>query len=345
MKTTSKAIALAVLAALLCSCDSRTAAELKAERAGRLYQAAMSDYSAGRLNEAAKGFEKVVRAEPGNTSARFQLASLQLDGMRDYLGAFCNYREYLLIAPDSDKAKMAKERLALCERHVADELAKKHKLIGDAAIAAEGERARREIEQLKSDREKASASLSAAQEALAKLKGENERLRKLLATMEGGDGEPSKPVDVVASVKDLLDDDGDDGAKPMKVSVSDATGDDAKTPSAATALDDAKALNALAEAEEAGFGSSSGLLPGQAADAKDRKKAAAEEQKKAKAAQATAKAALPETYVVQDGDTLYKIAQKFYGRTSAWKRIREENKDKISTDGRVRTGQVLKLPK
>jgi nucleoid-associated protein YgaU len=241
---------------------------------------------------------------------------------------------------------MAKERLALCEKHVADELARKHKLIGDAAIAAEGERLRGEIKTLTDERDRASASLAASQESLAKLKSENDRLRKLLATMEGGGGEPSKPMDVAATVKDLLDDDGDDdGAKPVKVSAKDALGDDADVPSAATSLDDAKALNALAEAEEAGFGSSSGMLPGQAPDAKAQKKAAEDAQKKTKAEQAAKKDAIPDTYTVQEGDTLYKIAQRFYGRTSAWKRIREENKDKISTDGRVRTGQVLKLPK
>jgi nucleoid-associated protein YgaU len=53
----------------------------------------------------------------------------------------------------------------------------------------------------------------------------------------------------------------------------------------------------------------------------------------------------PDSYVVQEGDTLYKIALRFYGRTSAWKMIREANKESITTDGRVRTGQTLKLPK
>ena len=37
--------------------------------------------------------------------------------------------------------------------------------------------------------------------------------------------------------------------------------------------------------------------------------------------------------------------RRFYGRTSAWKIIREANKESITTDGRVRTGQTLRLPK
>ena len=52
----------------------------------------------------------------------------------------------------------------------------------------------------------------------------------------------------------------------------------------------------------------------------------------------------PETYVVQEGDTLYRIALRFYGRISAWAEIRDANKTVISTDGRVRAGQTIKLP-
>jgi nucleoid-associated protein YgaU len=144
--------------------------------------------------------------------------------------------------------------------------------------------------------------------------------------MGADESEPGGKADI-ASVKDLLD------------------AEDAEAPARAAALADAKELNALAEAEEAGAGSSSSLLPQQAADAKDRKKAAEDAEKRAKSAQQAARAAIPETYVVQEGDTLYKIAIRFYGRTSAWKSIREANKDSIGTDGRVRTGQKLKLPR
>jgi nucleoid-associated protein YgaU len=52
----------------------------------------------------------------------------------------------------------------------------------------------------------------------------------------------------------------------------------------------------------------------------------------------------PETYVVQEGDTLYRIALRFYGRISAWAAIRDANKAVISTDGRVRAGQTIRLP-
>jgi nucleoid-associated protein YgaU len=52
----------------------------------------------------------------------------------------------------------------------------------------------------------------------------------------------------------------------------------------------------------------------------------------------------PPTYVVQEGDTLYRIAVRFYGRLSAWKMIRDANKTVISNDGRVRAGVTIVLP-
>ena len=90
------------------------------------------------------------------------------------------------------------------------------------------------------------------------------------------------------------------------------------------------------------------LLPKQTAadrarrDAAEKAKADAERAAAEKAA--AEKAKRPPTYVVQEGDTLYKIALKFYGRVSAWKSIRDANKATISTDGRVNAGQTINLP-
>ena len=52
----------------------------------------------------------------------------------------------------------------------------------------------------------------------------------------------------------------------------------------------------------------------------------------------------PETYTVQEGDTLYRISTRFYGNSAKWRAIRELNKATISTDGRLRAGQVIRLP-
>ena len=54
--------------------------------------------------------------------------------------------------------------------------------------------------------------------------------------------------------------------------------------------------------------------------------------------------ARPSTYVVQPGDSLMKIAERFYGSRSKWRDIQRANMTTISTDGRVNAGRTIKLP-
>ncbi|MBN1992547.1 MAG: LysM peptidoglycan-binding domain-containing protein [Anaerolineae bacterium] len=51
-----------------------------------------------------------------------------------------------------------------------------------------------------------------------------------------------------------------------------------------------------------------------------------------------------DTYVVQPGDTLSKIAQQIYGDYRLWRLIFEANQDKISDPGLIRVGMELRLP-
>ena len=52
----------------------------------------------------------------------------------------------------------------------------------------------------------------------------------------------------------------------------------------------------------------------------------------------------PATYVVQPGDSLMKIAARFYGMRSKWRDIQRANMTTVSADGRVSAGQMLRLP-
>ncbi|HET8940508.1 MAG TPA: LysM peptidoglycan-binding domain-containing protein [Rudaea sp.] len=51
-----------------------------------------------------------------------------------------------------------------------------------------------------------------------------------------------------------------------------------------------------------------------------------------------------QTYKVVSGDSLSKIAQKFYGHANRWREIFEANRDQISNPDRIKVGQVLKIP-
>jgi uncharacterized protein YidB (DUF937 family) len=49
-------------------------------------------------------------------------------------------------------------------------------------------------------------------------------------------------------------------------------------------------------------------------------------------------------YTVVPGDSLSKIAQRFYGDASQWPRIFDANRDQLQNPDRIRQGQKLKIP-
>jgi nucleoid-associated protein YgaU len=51
-----------------------------------------------------------------------------------------------------------------------------------------------------------------------------------------------------------------------------------------------------------------------------------------------------QTYTVNKGDTLSKIAKEFYGSANRWHEIFDANRDQISNPDLIRPGQVLKIP-
>lgn len=61
---------------------------------------------------------------------------------------------------------------------------------------------------------------------------------------------------------------------------------------------------------------------------------------KSKAA-ATAKEAVTVSYTIQSGDTLWKIAEEYYGAGQLWQKIFEDNKDVIKDPNKIFAGQVI----
>jgi LysM repeat protein len=54
--------------------------------------------------------------------------------------------------------------------------------------------------------------------------------------------------------------------------------------------------------------------------------------------------AAEQTYVVQAGDSLSKIAKQFLGDANAYPAIFDANRDQLSDPDKIRPGQVLKIP-
>lgn len=314
-KTLTALTALTVLTA----CDRIANADFERDRADRTYRAAMDDYRAGRIPQAIDGLKKTCSANPANASARFQLACLLQDSAKDYVSAFCAFREYLLQRPESEKAKLAEDRMSVCEREMARVLTERFapQAVQDALRDVQEVRAAQA--KIESERAKLKSELETAMRDLARMRQENARLKELMRDEVGSEPAVSEHAKDVAEAKRAVDEDAGAGAD------------------IADEIAEAKKLVSSDAAEPP-------PMLSQAEDAKAKRAAARE------AAQNVKKPVLyphenrPATYVVQEGDTLYKIAVRFYGRASAWSKIRSANKATISMDGRVREGQKIVLP-
>ena len=302
-----KLYAAAAFAALtLTGCDMLRDREARRERASAGYREAMADFSAGRIDAAVKGLQKVVKDDPANASARFQLATLMQDHVRDYLEAIRHYREYRMLSPESDKTDLSLRREEMCEKLLAPELAKKMKLLDVASVRRELAAEREAREKVEAENERLVKNLEEAETALLSARRENKKVIAMVKTLDEGKGaeKPPAPVDE----KSLLDE-GDEGFDREGLA------------------GDIRRL----EEEEAGETTEAPFKPYvKPAPVAEKPSAAPIEH--------------PEFYVVEEGDTLYKLAIRFYGKRSAWKTIREANKAIISTDGRIRAGQKIRLP-
>ena len=294
-----KLIAIAALT-ILTACDYAVRKDIRAERDDRAYRAAMDDYRAGRMDAAIAGLEKAVRNDPANASARFQLACLQQDVKKDFLSAYCGYREFLLQQPESDRAKLARERLAVCEKEAARTLSSKYGLNASDGLLKELDVVRAELKTAKSRVAAAEKNLADSQERVRALSADKDRL---LAAVRGEEAEGGEDSDggmkAILKEKDLLEEDRED-----------------ETSTGSSLIPVRKPVEAVKQ----------------------------EQQKPADVASGKKTPDRPKTYTVEDGDTLYGVAKKFYGNIQAWKAIREANKAVISSDNRLKAGDVITLP-
>ena len=305
---------------ILTACDYSARKDIRSERDDRLYRAAMDDYRAGRMEAALSGFEKAARNDPANASARFQLACLQQDLKKDYLSAYCGYREYLLQHPESDRSKLAKDRMAICEKEMARTLATKHGLNS----AEEGEKrlanALAEIRTLKDRVAAAEKNLGSSQERVRALSAERERL--------------------LGAVKGLGDEDLSGTPDPQSIQKEKAALDRESAEETGLRQDVLTAKRLLEEDDGDETSTGSSLIPVRKPEDVAVKEAPPPAEKK----EEDKVLVHPKTYVVEEGDTLYGVAKRFYGSIRAWKAIREANKALISSDNRLKAGDTIVLP-
>lgn len=343
------AVCVGMALAFVCGCDrGPTLAEIEAsERSERGYANAMDDLQAGRMDAAIKGFEQVLKKNPTSYSAHFQLATLMQDVRKDYISAIVHYRSYLAMRPASDKAPVATDRVKYCETLLSAEIVRKAGGSASNKLATDNEKLVAQVKKLTDELAKAKKDIARLEQEKS---AQHQTIVKLSSAVDSdvAGKDPHRVKNAVASLKDdesaesvrrrlkptdaeLLDDDDEVATSPSV-----KPGDIKKLKQELAELD-AEDLARTNTAKKAGANdktkptmTTKGTTP---FDVLSGKKPAREKGE-----------ALPESYVVQEGETLSSIALKFYGNRNAWRTIQSANIAIIPANGRVRQGQIIKLP-
>ena len=371
------------LLATFCGCDKGPSlSEIEArERTSRMYTNATDDLQAGRMDAAIKGFERVVLKEPESYSAHFQLATLLQDVRKDYIGAIAHYRSYLALRPASDKATVAQDRMKLCETLLSAEVLRKAGGSASGKLAADNEKLAAARDSLEAQVKKLETELERAKKDIARLESEGASKSRLLRKLsEADDVRASKTSAVKEALAEIraerdeaqrrrlkptdaeLLDEPDDGSatedrirtsqdvrklkselaamdrdgRPRKLDVSSAKLDDVSP--VPSRPDAGGAVRSAAEKSDSGQDVSKAKKSGKPSSLDAVLGSATQKKPKATAG------GKPETYTVQQGDTLFIISKRFYGAPNKWKAILNANRAMIAPDGRLRAGQVIKLP-
>ena len=344
---------------------------------------AMEDCQAGRYEPAIAGFEKVLKSDPKDHLAHFQLATLLQEQRKDYLGALVHFRLYLDMRPPDDKTTLAADRIEECKNMLISEKARKGdgaSADADASLPADkkSDRARvgEETKKLREENKKLGEANKKLDEANKKLGAENKNLRylikqmgesgrgraanlnaevkKMLAELRVSDDEGEQRKLVIPTDKELLDDEGEDRpavsspeVKEQIAKVAREEGSSATRPSSIKkpemAPDELSGATRPTPIKKPPLIVDNSPEPDPKPVPKSARgggvlNALTDPGKK------TSDPARPSTYVVQPGDSLMKIAERFYGSRSKWRDIQKSNMATIPADGRVKAGQTIKLP-
>jgi len=324
-------ILLAAIISPLAGCHRMTTvAEQDArDRESPLIRRALEREQIGDLDGAIQAYEEVLQDSPKLVSAHFHLAVLLQDYSKDYMSAIYHYRQYEKLRPDSDKETMLRDRTRVCRTLLVAQLLSN----GDVTISRKQQELAAEIDKLNKrlslvEGEKAALmeQRDALDRQLTEQKVETERLRRLLDRMlPASGGEETHP----RSVLPRLDPTGSALAPTPRTTPSPPT--PRTTPPETTPSEPAAAKPATP-----GVSEPPPLL-------KPAEPAATVEPDSARPPPIPSPAAT-RTYVVQPGDSVYRIAERVYGDPEQWKKIRDANKDRLGPGNQVRAGQVLLIP-
>jgi len=380
MSRTGLYIICGCLIGLVSGCvKSDVASAEAAERNSALYRQAFAAEQAGDIDEAIRLYNKVLIEEPKSFSAHFQLATLLHDHREDYVGAIYHYNQYLYLRPESDKSTLAKDRIRIAEQLLAPQILRK---VGDsvqgisqAHLLQENDRLNRLITTLEGEKSVLTEARVKLEQETATLRSENLRLHGILARMRVDESGPENQGSLLKRVESAVRGDAANASPTAKTDAKTlrALRSEAEALANGTSIEPARAAgtaaapsteDVLKKVEERLKGSSEHPpapappvvkteTPPAKVETQEKKGERTEfnrstafsllgrSDRKAKGPKTSAE---PRTYVVQPGDTLFRVAEKFYGDSTQWRRIRDANRTRIDPDGRIRAGQIIAVP-
>lgn len=299
------------------------------ERQNTHFQEGLEAERLGEWKKAIACYEALLDESPKALSAHFQLAVLLHDHTDRLVEAIYHYSRYLATRGDDSE----KKQVALARRQNAEQLLT-GRLLAASGVSADADKAKiigknaelkTRLDQLEGQLKVAKAERAKLDSKVAALEKDNTRLRDLLQQVQSTPAKPSGP-----SASQVAND-----LRQRKPS---PEADRKKQ-----RLNEARAL--IKESE---------TRPEETQPLPEVKPPSDEPEKKSSPTRGfinplheqeiPATVDHPKTYTVRPGDTLFRLAEEFYGDKSMWKKIRDLNRTVIDPDGRLRTGQTIKLP-
>ena len=341
-------VAASLMLLLAAGCKPSVGGADARDRATPAFDRAVRTEQAGKLDEAITQYEQVLLDHPRLISAHLHIALLLHDHRQDYFGAVYHYRQYLKLRPGGEKDELVEGRIRLAEQLLAAQLLRR---VGDLAGIAQSrlteqvDTLSRRVTALEGDKTALTDEKEKLTQSLQTSEREAQRLRHLLKSMQL----PDQPAAAI---------------EPRPGARIPSTRDEQAVREPVVPAAPSVSRSAITAAREEAERLTSGTPPPKNPIAPVRPLEPVPPKPAAVAAPEVPKpvvVAVPEipkpaaepavrrkpefrTYVVQPGDTLFRIAERHYGDGSKWTTVRDSNKSRISSDGRVRVGQILLIP-
>ncbi len=308
-------------AAVMVGCKDESAADAeRLERAGALFEEALTAEANGELSKAELLYTQVLRGDATNASAHLNLAMLLHEQKKDYVGAIHHYQSYLDLQPEAEKVPMVKGQVEVVRTLLADQLATEQVNRRRRELEEEYSAIRTEVAELQTQVAALRKDNLAKDEELSELKRKVKDQAALIAQLREAEEAYKK-----ASAEELA---------TAKREAEESKKDEADLPEEPT--DDLiKSIreDALRMIEEEDGG--------QAERNEATREAVEGVQDEAPISASPLKG---HQYLVRPGDTLMALAREAYGSEAAWGTIQQANRNKINPDGRLNAGEVIYLP-